>query len=161
MKNEASSFDIDSANGPEVEFAGGIKIEAANDIPSVIIAGADGTYGKEELNKKLKDKSLDSDTNGINIHEVEAMLLEIMTDNSIPIEGYNRLLQWAKAMTKFNNDASNPTGYHKIMRKITNSAPYAHNMLEPESITIRHLSSVTVYKIPFLKTSRDYIQMKC
>eukprot|EP00957_Ditylum_brightwellii_P015035 1134031-Ditylum_brightwellii.AAC.1 len=88
MKNETSSFGDDSVNGPEVEFEGRIKIEATNVIPLVFMTGDDGADGEEELNKNLKDEFLDSETSGIVIHEVDAMLLEFMTDYSIPIEGY-------------------------------------------------------------------------
>eukprot|EP00957_Ditylum_brightwellii_P067017 5087239-Ditylum_brightwellii.AAC.2 len=82
MKSETFSFTNNSPNGPEVDFVGGIEIEATNDILSVIMTGADRAGGEEELNRNLEYKSLDSETSGIDIHKVDAMLLEIMTDYS-------------------------------------------------------------------------------
>eukprot|EP00957_Ditylum_brightwellii_P199205 15185632-Ditylum_brightwellii.AAC.1 len=139
MKSETSSFEHDSANGPEVELVGEIEIGAKNDIPSVIMAGSDGAGGEEELNRNFKEKSLDSETSGIDIHSVGEMLLEIIIDYSIPIERYKRLTQWADVMAKSNYDASNPMRYHKSVKKIMYSASYAHNMPKSGSITIGHL----------------------
>ncbi len=65
-----------SVNGPEVDFAEEIKIEVTNDIA----VEADRADGEEELNKNPKDKSLDSETNGFDAHEIDSIPLEIMTD---------------------------------------------------------------------------------
>eukprot|EP00957_Ditylum_brightwellii_P211433 15366161-Ditylum_brightwellii.AAC.2 len=158
MKSDTSSFDDDSVNDTEIQFAGGIKIEVTTDIPSFIMGGVDGADGKEELNRNIKNTSLDIEISSIDIHEVNAMLLEIVTGYSIPIEGYKSLMQWAEVMSKSNYVARNPVGYHTKMRKITTSASYACNMPKSESITIRYLPPATVYKFPFFQnTKRSYL----
>eukprot|EP00957_Ditylum_brightwellii_P169903 12932360-Ditylum_brightwellii.AAC.1 len=113
MKRETFSFDTDSANGPEVEFIGGIEFEATNDVPSVIMTETDRTVHEKELHKNLEDKYLDSKTSGIGIHDVDDMLLEIMTDHSIPIKDYKMLMHWVEIVTNSNCNASNPMGHHK------------------------------------------------